>query len=131
MSFTHDPEDIYYAAKKLQPYLPASLQTSLNVLMQKAAAGEDTANQILYQLTDDPDTRAWLDKALPRYQDDQIMIRGHTPVGGDVGNVPASGLLVCPEEGCQFEYLMRHAGQRVKCPQHKVNLVPVDQKQGG
>ena len=130
MSYKNDPDDIYYAARKLRPYLPAPLQASLTTLLRNAEAGEDISNQILDQLTDDPDARAWLDKTLPRYQDDATMRGGPSPIGGDVGDIPASGVLVCPEPGCDFDYLVRHAGIRVKCPDHGVKLVPADQKRG-
>jgi hypothetical protein len=121
-------EDIFYAAQKIMTFLAVPAQARISTLLHQAEIGQDTSNQILDILTDDPDTQRWLRGTLPRYQNDEIM-RGHQPVGGDVGDVPASDLLVCPEQSCSFDYLVRHAGIRVLCPIHHVQLIPADQKE--
>jgi hypothetical protein len=50
--------------------------------------------------------------------------RLYEPLPGEGGEIPAGTLMVCPVDPSHYRMRLQFVGQRLRCPEHEVDLVP-------
>jgi len=132
-----EPEDVYFVASTLRPYLrkmlgddqAVPLEKDIDGLLQRAEGGEKVDNLLLDRLTKEDKLREWLKTALLD-ETTRSLTKDRTlePLLGDVG--PISTLhFVCPYKDCDFVWHLRRVGQPVpNCPIHQTALILASQE---
>lgn len=52
------------------------------------------------------------------------------PLPGEPGEIPAGTLMVCPVDPGHYQQRLQFVGQRLRCPEHDVDLVPEGSTRG-
>ncbi|WP_448594352.1 hypothetical protein [Thermoflexus hugenholtzii] len=56
--------------------------------------------------------------------------RLYEPPPGEGGEIPAGTLMVCPVDPNHYRRRLQFRGQRLRCPEHRVDLVPEEDSGG-
>lgn len=116
-----ESDDVYYAARKIQPFLEPRMNETVVHLLAHAESGEKTDNQLLEVLaSSSEELRIWLRSALTVSDFER-----DCTLPGNVSSIPVGSTWVCPNtEHCSFEWYIRKLGQPVPpCPRHHIALI--------
>lgn len=76
-----------------------------------------------------PEARQRLEEIIPRIRGG-TRLEGYQEVPGEAQVIPAGTLMVCPKDPSHYQRYLRTAGQRLRCPQHEIDLVPPESISG-
>jgi hypothetical protein len=73
-----------------------------------------------------PQARERLDEIIPRIQG-KFRLDSYQGVAGRAQVIPPGTLMACPKDPNHYQKYLRIAGQTLRCPQHEVDLIPLEQ----
>jgi hypothetical protein len=101
--------------------LTAELNKVLRRMADPAARARSTA--LAREAIDQyPEARKRLDQITAKIQ--QTLGYRYQGVPGDPQAVPPGILMVCPKDPTHYQKYLRLAGEKLRCPQHQIDLVP-------
>ena len=85
---------------------------------------EQAITRALGRIAEYPTLRERLGRILEDLGGAETAVRLYERLPGEEEPIPAGTLMVCPVDPSHYRRRLQHRGQRLRCPQHQVDLVP-------
>ncbi len=121
MKDTHE-KAVYREVRLLLEQMRPEMRTQAEALLTKAESGEKTDTDLLWLIRDDKELANLL---ADRLKGAATNTKGYAPLGGEHDVLAPK--YVCPQ--CDYTRYLQKAGQAPgECPEHRVPLIPYEQK---